>query len=186
MSLSIQEASQALLGASVFRNRYADRHGSIPPIDKILMSATGNGDSYRVIQESILKNGKTESRLLNTLQNQQQNNQFIEAASSIQHAASLARLTAQDLAGSKLAQEKVQDAIKESFHKIEASNSGKEVGDSLESTLRNEIFFAIGNEQLSDMLMKIAETLYVQDVQASVFAAYDVDDPENNDSGLNI
>ncbi|QTP13409.1 hypothetical protein [Serratia symbiotica] len=186
MSPSIREASHALIGAAVLQQRFTEVHGKTPPVSQILNSATGQGDSFRKLQVSIEKNGKEQSRLMNTLQHNSVNNQFIDAVTSIHKAAALARLTANDLPDSELAKNKVYDAIKDAFHKIEGSNSTRDVGDSLENTLREEITAAVGNETLSFSLLDTGERLYVEEVQASVFAAYDMDGPEQDNRGLDL
>lgn len=186
MSPSIQEASQTILGASVLRDRFQEKKGISPGIDKILENAIGAGETYKKIQSSILFNGRNESRILNAYKNEHGNDAFLVATVSIQNASSLARLNREELAGSDMAQDNVQNAITKAFHDIENTGLSSEIGNTLEDTLRSEIRNAVANPSMSDMLMSNAERAYVEQVQATVFAAYDYDEPDNDNGALNL
>lgn len=186
MSPSIQEASQTILGASVLQDRFQEKKGTSPGIDKILENATGTGETYQRIQSSILFNGRNESRILNAYKNEHGNDAFLVATNSIQNASSLARLNREELPDSNLAQDNVQNAITKAFHDIENTGLSSEIGNTLEETLRSEIGNAVANPVISDVLMSNAERAYVEQVQANVFAAYDYDEPDNDNGALNL
>jgi hypothetical protein len=187
MTPTIKEASQVLLGSSVLRDRFQEKYGKVARIDNILKSATGSGDTYKQIQMSILKNGISETKILNTLEFNNVNNGYLKAINSVHNAAIIARLNKDELKTSALAQSKVKDAIVVAFHDIENCGCNKDVTDDIESILRNEIYLAVGSdEKLSEKLLNEAEEQYISEVEKTVFAPYENVEPLDFNNDIDI